>query len=81
VAATDAPATTLVNLNGLVCPHGRYRQTIGGVPVRAPDGVHFPFFSVSHPSTADPDTITEVRQFARWLSTRLWPTLLRGGER
>ncbi len=81
VAASDAPATTLVNLNGLVCPHGRYRQTIGGVPVRAPDGVHFPFFSVSHPSTADPDTITEVRQFARWLSTRLWPTLLRGGER
>ena len=76
VAAADASKATLVKLNSLVCPGGHYRQVIGGVTVRAPDGVHFPFFSVTNPSAADPDTVAEVRRFGRWLGKNLWPKLL-----
>ncbi len=76
VAVDSASSTTLVNLNALVCPSGHYRQTIDGVTVRSPDGVHFPFFSMSDPHTADPDTLAQVRRFGSWLGRSLWPQLL-----
>ncbi len=76
VVASEPSRASLVNLDGLVCPGGRYHQRIDGVTVRAPDGVHFPFFSLSDPRTADPDTLAEVRRFGRWLGKTLWPELL-----
>jgi hypothetical protein len=49
--------------------------------VRAPDGVHFPFFSPSSPQTADPDTETQVRQFGTWLAPRVWPSIVAAGNK
>lgn len=76
VAAKRSPVASLVNLYGLVCPGGQYHQTIGDVTVRAPDGVHFPFYTRSAPRTPDPDTEAEVDAFGRWMGPRLWPQLL-----
>lgn len=79
VAIADASRTTLVNLDAAVCPRGHYRETIGEVTIRAPDGVHFPFFSMSDPNTADPDALAQVRRFGSWLGRTLWPELLAPG--
>jgi peptidoglycan/LPS O-acetylase OafA/YrhL len=76
VAIANTSKASLVNLDGLVCPGGHYRQVIDGVTVRAPDGVHFPFFSMSDPNSAAPDSLAEARSFGRWLGKTLWPKLL-----
>ncbi len=65
-----------VDLGAVVCPGGRYRQSIGGVTVRAPDGVHFPYFTLQHPDAPDPDTLAEAKGFGQWLGRTLWPLLL-----
>lgn len=41
VAAANAPEVSLFNLDGLVCPGGRYRRTLDGVAIRSTDGIHF----------------------------------------
>lgn len=76
VALLNPRDATLVGLDALVCPGGHYRSRIGGVTVRAPDGVHFPYFSMTHPTTPEPDTVAEVRRFGSWLGRNLWPKLL-----
>jgi peptidoglycan/LPS O-acetylase OafA/YrhL len=76
VVAANRQKATLVDLYGVVCPGGTYETQIGGVTVRAPDGVHFPFYSPSSPQTADPDTEAQVRRFGTWLAPRLWPSIL-----
>jgi peptidoglycan/LPS O-acetylase OafA/YrhL len=80
VAAADPQKATVVNLYGVVCPAGQYETQIGGVTVRAPDGVHFPFYSPTSPLTADPDTEAQVRRFGTWLAPKLWPSILAAGD-
>jgi peptidoglycan/LPS O-acetylase OafA/YrhL len=41
-AVAKRTGATVLDLFSMVCPGGGYTQTIGGVTVRAPDGVHFP---------------------------------------
>ncbi|HEX3947960.1 MAG TPA: SGNH hydrolase domain-containing protein, partial [Acidimicrobiales bacterium] len=41
VAAEDPGTAAVVDLHGMVCPDGKYQQTIDGVQVRQPDGIHF----------------------------------------
>ena len=75
--ATEHPATTSVyNLGGLVCPQGHYTPAIDGTTVRAPDGIHFPTFSIYSPDTASPDTLQTAKRFGTWISARLWPAVL-----
>jgi peptidoglycan/LPS O-acetylase OafA/YrhL len=81
VVASNRQKATLVNLYGVVCPGGTYETQIDGVTVRAPDGVHFPFFSPSSPQTADPDTEAQVRQFGAWVGPRLWPSIVAAGHK
>jgi peptidoglycan/LPS O-acetylase OafA/YrhL len=76
VVAANPQRASEVNLDGMVCPGGKYESQIDGVTVRAPDGVHFPFFSPSSPQTADPDTETQVKQFGTWIAPRVWPSLV-----
>jgi hypothetical protein len=76
VVAANPQKATLVNLYGVFCPGGHYESHLDGVTVRAPDGVHFPFYSPTSPQTADPDTETQVRQFGVWVAPRLWPSIL-----
>jgi peptidoglycan/LPS O-acetylase OafA/YrhL len=76
VVAANAQRATLVNLDAVVCPGGAFTTRLDGVTVRAPDGVHFPFFSPTSPQTADPDTETQVRQFGAWVGPRVWPSIV-----
>ena len=69
--AGSVPRATVVDLYSMVCPGGRFHTTIGGVTVRAPDGVHYPFFSVSAPSAADPDTEIQAERFGEWIAPRI----------
>jgi lysophospholipase L1-like esterase len=41
VGAANPATTTVFDLYSLVCPHGQYTPTVGGVMVRSSDGVHF----------------------------------------
>jgi peptidoglycan/LPS O-acetylase OafA/YrhL len=80
VVAANAQRATLVNLDAVVCPGGAFTTRLDGVTVRAPDGVHFPFFSPTSPQTADPDTETQVRQFGAWVGPRVWPSIVAAGK-
>ena len=76
-AAAKFPSTTSVfNLNGLMCPGGTFESVIDGVTVRAPDGIHFPFFRFGEPQASAPDTLAQVDAFARWIGPRLMPSLV-----
>jgi len=76
VVAANRQRATLFDLDRVVCPRGTFETQIDGITVRAPDGVHFPFFSVASPQSAAPDTEAQVRVFGRWIGKRLWPALL-----
>ncbi len=52
VVRANPNTTTLSPLNAIVCPDGHFTLTIGTVVVRAPDGVHFPFFTIFSNDTA-----------------------------
>jgi peptidoglycan/LPS O-acetylase OafA/YrhL len=67
VADSDPRTVSLVDLNALVSPGGRFASTIGGIVVRAPDGVHFPFFDTFEDTAHAPDTAAQTEQFAAWI--------------
>jgi hypothetical protein len=70
--ASEHPAAAFVaDLASVVCPGGRFHQSIGGVTVRAPDGIHYPFFSIKAPDQAEPDTVGQVEAFGAWVAARL----------
>jgi hypothetical protein len=80
-AAAKFPSTTSVfNLNTLMCPGGTFEPVIDGVTVRAPDGIHFPFFHFGEPQASAPDTLAQVGAFARWIGPRLMPSLVGGAK-
>ena len=56
-------SVSLVNLDAVVCPGGQYTTTINGVTVRAPDGIHFPYYRVDDPNAAVPDTKAQIDAF------------------
>jgi hypothetical protein len=73
VAASNPFTTTMFNLNALVCPDGRFTSTVDGVLVRAPDGVHFPYW---HWTTGPgPNSPAQIQAFSRWISPRVLPAL------
>jgi len=76
VAAANPTVASVVDLDGIVCPSGRFASALDGVPVRAPDGVHFPWFTVGLPLAADPDTLAQVDRFGDWIGPLVWPTLV-----
>jgi hypothetical protein len=76
VARSDAQTVTLVRLNQIVCPDGRFAGTIGDVVVRAPDGIHFAFDQPFDENAPLPDTGAEVGTLARWLDPKLFPLIL-----
>ena len=72
----DNPGTTsLFPLNELVSPHRRYAYADKDQILRAPDGVHFPFFSLADLDATDPDNFFQVLQFSDWLGPRVLPAL------
>jgi peptidoglycan/LPS O-acetylase OafA/YrhL len=81
VASADPSVVSLVDLNAIVSPEGRFTTTVGAVTVRAPDGVHFPFFNVFDDTAPLPDTAVETEQFARWIGPQIFPTLEEAAHR
>jgi len=81
VVRANPGTTSLFDLNALVSPHGRYALSVGGQLVRAPDGVHFPFFGLYHGNDPDPDTAAQVAQFSRWIGPRVVPSIERAARR
>ncbi len=68
---------TVVDFGSLLCPGGRFTMSIGGVQVRALDGVHTPSYAAGNPYVTDAPAATAER-FYRWLGPRLWPAILGG---
>jgi len=56
----------------VVDPGGQYAASVDGVLARAPDGVHFPFYDLADPSSADPDTHAQVAAFGAWIGPWFW---------
>jgi hypothetical protein len=81
VASADPLVVSLVDLNAIVSPQGRFTTTVGAITVRAPDGVHFPFFNVFDDTAPLPDTAAETEQFARWIGPQIFPTLEEAAHR
>ena len=81
VVKANPGTTSLFDLNALVSPHGRYALYVGHQLVRAPDGVHFPFFGLYHGNDPDPDTAAQVAQFSRWIGPRVVPSIERAARR
>jgi len=67
---------SILDFNAKLDPNGIYSQVIDGIVVRAPDGVHFPYFNVASPYAADPDTEASCAAFGQWFGDWLWPQLL-----
>jgi peptidoglycan/LPS O-acetylase OafA/YrhL len=80
VATANPGTVTLIDLNRIVCPDGRFAGTIGNMVVRAPDGVHFAFYQPSDPDAELPDTAAQVATLARWLDPKLLPTMLQAAH-
>ncbi len=78
VAAEFPAQVSVVNLNALMCPGGRFEPVIDGVTVRAPDGVHFPYFQFGDPQASAPDDLAQVNAFAKWIGPKLMPQLVAG---
>jgi peptidoglycan/LPS O-acetylase OafA/YrhL len=75
VATANPQVVSVVDLNAIVSPQGRFTTTIGAVTVRAPDGVHFPFFNVFDDTAHLPDTAVQTEQFAGWIGPKVFPIL------
>ena len=76
VVRADPTTTALFRLGALVSPHGRFAATVDGRTVRAPDGLHFPFYSLVDPTAPAPDTYGQVLAFSRWIGPKVLPTLV-----
>jgi peptidoglycan/LPS O-acetylase OafA/YrhL len=81
VAAANPTTSSLVNLNAIVSPAGRFTSSIDGVTVRTPDGVHFPYFNNYDATAPLPDTKAEVVQFARWIGPKILPSIVAATKR
>jgi len=71
VAAANPRRATLVDLNAVVSPGGKFASSVNGVVIRAPDGIHFPYYSLTDPTSASPNTIAQCSAFARWLGPQI----------
>lgn len=75
VAAADPHHVRVVDVESVVCPGGQFHTSIGGVTVRAPDGVHYPFFSLAAPNSSAPDSVAQAEAFGSWLMPDIFSQL------
>ena len=75
VVAENPGRATVIDLYSMLCPGGRYHQTLDGIQVRNPDGVHYPLFSLRDPNSPDPETIGQAQQFGLWIAPRILAAL------
>jgi len=80
VAMNNPRIVSVVPLNRIVCPDGRFAATIGRVLVRAPDGIHFAFYEPFDENLPMPDTLTQVARLSRWLDPKLFPSIIKASH-
>jgi hypothetical protein len=78
VAAANPHLATLVNLNAMVSPGGKFAFSTNGMAIRAPDGIHFPYYNLYEQNVASPETFAQVAAFACWLGPQLDRAIIRG---
>ncbi|HUE61352.1 MAG TPA: hypothetical protein VMO88_17420, partial [Acidimicrobiales bacterium] len=66
-----AGPASVVDLDSMVCPSGKFRTMIDGVTVRAPDGIHYPYFDFKKPNDLGPDTLSQSAGFGAWIEPRI----------
>ena len=69
--AGRAGETSVVDLDSMVCPGGKFHTVIDGVTVRAPDGIHYPYFDFKNPTDSAPDTLSQTAAFGAWIEPRI----------
>jgi peptidoglycan/LPS O-acetylase OafA/YrhL len=79
--AARAPDRSLVDLDSMVCPGGRFHSRIDGVTVRAPDGIHYPYFDWRRGNDPDPDTVRQAQAFGTWIGPRVLGPLTGAADR
>jgi hypothetical protein len=77
VAGANHGTTSKFDLNAIVSVNGRYTLEVGHQVVRAPDGIHFPFYRLFRATAPDPDTLAQVLQFSHWIGPRVMPSIER----
>jgi hypothetical protein len=65
------PNAAVVDLDSMICPGGKFRTVIDGVTVRAPDGIHYPYFDFKNPNDSAPDTLSQAVAFGAWIEPRI----------
>jgi peptidoglycan/LPS O-acetylase OafA/YrhL len=70
-AGAHPRAATVVDLDSMVCPGRAFHRMVDGVVVRAPDGIHYPFFDFKRPNDPAPDTLAEAKAFGAWIGPRI----------
>ncbi len=80
VARANPQTVSLVLLNPMVSVDGHYTQSIGKIVVRAPDGVHFPFYAIFNEDAHAPDTAAQEEQFALWIGPKILPTIVKAAH-
>jgi hypothetical protein len=61
----------VVDLDAMVCPAGRFHTVLDDVTVRAPDGIHYPYFDIKRQSSPDPDTVPVSEAFGAWIAPKI----------
>jgi peptidoglycan/LPS O-acetylase OafA/YrhL len=75
-AASEFPGKVSVfDFGSILCPDGHYAESLDGVQVRTPDGIHTPSYAPGNPFAGN-STEAVAERFYAWLSPRIWPQII-----
>ena len=75
VASQHPRAVSVIDYAHVLTPRGHFAETLDGVQVRTPDGVHTPAFAPGD-SFASNSTPQVAQAFYDWISPRIWPMII-----
>jgi hypothetical protein len=79
--ASEFPGNvSVVDYGSILSPKGVFTDTIDGVQVRTPDGVHTPAYAPGNPFSGN-STESVAQAFYHWLSPRIWPQIVNSASR
>lgn len=75
VAAENPRSVSILDYAKILCPTGRFVQTIGAVEIRTDDGLHTPAYV---PGNVFADNAPEpvAHRFYNWVAPRIWPAII-----
>jgi hypothetical protein len=75
VAAAFPGRVSVIDLGGILSPHGVFRQSLDGVQVRSFDGVHTPVYAPGNVFDGNASQ-PAAAAFYQWLSPKIWPLIV-----